>query len=270
MLVDINAYVGQWPYRGLRGNTLGETLKRMNKFGVDKTIVANLNGLLYVDVQQANEELNEWMKANDAFKDRFLPFATINPILPWWKGSLETCHKEFGMKGLRLYPMYHKYKLTDNACIEAVKAARDLDMVISIPLRMIDLRERSWMDVDAALSYNDIADLVSKVPDAKYMILDSRTTDGQTPPTDETVKILKAGNVLFDTSRGCGVPAKGPNAESMHFLKDKFGLDKLAFGTETPFVDYCSPFIRIGVFEEAGADGRDMIWSGNLRRMMKI
>ena len=270
MLIDINAYVGNWPYRGLRGNTLGKTLKRMNNYGVDKTVVANLNGLFYVDVQQANEELNEWVGSNDAFKDRFIPFATINPILPWWKDSLEVCHKEFGMKGLRIYPLYHHYKLTDDSCIELIKAARDRDMVISIPLRMTDLRERSWLDVDKALSYNDVAELVSKVPDAKYMILDARTTDGQTTVTPETIKTLKTGNVLFDTSRGCGVPKKGPNAESLHYLKDTFGLDKLAFGTETPFVDYSSPFLRIGVFEEAGQQGKDMIWSGNVRKMMKI
>ena len=51
MLIDINAYVGSWPYRGLRGNTLGEMINRMNNFGVDKSVVANLNGLFYVDVQ---------------------------------------------------------------------------------------------------------------------------------------------------------------------------------------------------------------------------
>jgi hypothetical protein len=270
MLVDINSYVGNWPYRNLRGNTLSEMLQRMNNFGVDKSVVANLNGLFYVDVQLANEELHAWMSEDNEFKTRFIPFATINPILTWWKKSLDICHTQFGMKGIRLYPLYHQYKLTDDSCIEVVKAARDRDMVISIPLRMTDLRERSWLDVDSALSYNDIAELVSKVPDAKYMILDARLTDGQPRATDAAVKILKGGNVLFDTSRGAGVPSKGPNGESLKYLMDTFGISKLAFGTETPFVDYCSPFIRVSTFKEAGDGGKDMIWSGNVRSMMKI
>src|SRR4051812_47965662 len=113
MLVDINSYVGNWPYRGLRGNTLEAMTSRMNKFGVDKAVVSNLNGLFYVDSQIANEELNKEMKSNEAFKDRFIPFATINPILPWWKKSLEVSHKQLGMKGIRIYPLYHQYKITD-------------------------------------------------------------------------------------------------------------------------------------------------------------
>jgi len=270
MLIDINAYIGNWPYRGLRGNNLGDMLKRMDKFGVDKTIVASIHGLFYVDVQQANEELHAAMRSNTAFKDRFIPFATINPALPWWKQSLEVCDKQFGMKGIRLYPLYHHYKITDDICVELVKAARDRNMPVSIPLRMIDLRERSWLDLNEALSYNDIASLVSKVPDANYMVLDARLTDGQPATTPESIKILQSGNVLFDTARSSGVPIKGPNSESMQYLFNTFGADKLAFGTETPFVDYCSPFFRIAVFKEADEVTKEKMWSGNARRMLGI
>jgi uncharacterized protein len=270
MLVDINAYIGNWPYRGLRGANLSDMLKRMNKFGVDKAVVANLNGLFYVDAQSANEELHAAIAEKDTYKDRFIPFATINPALPWWKKSLDICHKNLGMKGIRLYPKYHHYNLTDASCIEVVKAARDRNMPVSIPLRMTDLRERSWLDVDQALSYNDIAELVSKVPDAQYMVLDARITDAQPRTTDESIKILQAADILFDTSRGSGVPIKGPNSESMQYLLDTFGPKKLAFGTETPFVDYCSPFLRIAVFKEADQTTKDLMWSGNARRMLKM
>jgi hypothetical protein len=40
MLLDINAFVGHWPYRNLRGNNLKDLLKRMNTYGVDKAIVS--------------------------------------------------------------------------------------------------------------------------------------------------------------------------------------------------------------------------------------
>ena len=174
------------------------------------------------------------------------------------------------MKGVRIFPLYHHYKITDDVCIELVNAAKALDMPVSIPLRMTDLRERSWLDVDKAISYNDIAALVSKVPDAKYMVLEARVTDGQEPTTDESLKILRAANILFDTSRGSGVPVKGPNSESLTYLLENMGLEKLAFGTETPFVDYCSPFLRLGVFKAIDEKAKQMIWSGNARRMLNI
>jgi hypothetical protein len=135
---------------------------------------------------------------------------------------------------------------------------------------MTDLRERSWLDVNDALTYNDIASLVSKVPDAQYMVLDARITDTQPKTTDESVKVLQAADVLFDTCRGAGVPCKGPNGESLKYLLNTFGPKKLAFATETPFVDYFSPFLRVGAFKEADDATKDLIWSGNARRMLKI
>lgn len=270
MLIDINAYTGNWPYRDLRGNTLDSMLQRMNKFGVDKAVVADLNGLFYVDCQKSNEELFTEIHSKEVFKTRFIPFATINPILPWWRDSLEVCHKQFGMAGIRIYPLYHQYKMTDEKCIELVKAARDLNMPISIPLRMTDLRERSWLDVDSALSYDDVASLVREVPDAKYIVLDARITDDQPRTTKESIKILQAADILFDTVRGAGVPVKGPNGESLRYLTDTFGPKKLAFGTETPFIDYCSPFIRVAVFDEVDEATKEMIWSGNAARMLGI
>lgn len=270
MLIDINSYIGDWPFRPLRGNTLDAMLDRMNEFGVDKAFVSSINGIHYVDFQLANEELDAALNSNDVFKDRFIPFATINPILPWWKDALDICYKKFSMKGIRIYPIYHKYKITEAACIELVKEARDRDMPISIPLRMSDLREASWLDAQEALTYNDVASLIGLVPDAKYIILDARLTDTQEKTTDQSVKILRDADVLFDTSRGAGVPCKGPNGESLSYLLNTFGAQKLAFGTETPFIDYCSPFIRIAAYEEADEKTKQMIWSENARHMLGI
>ena len=111
---------------------------------------------------------------------------------------------------------------------------------------------------------------ISKVPDAKYMVLEARVTDGQEPTTDESLKILRAADILFDTSRGSGVPVKGPNSESLNYLLENLGLDQLAFGTETPFVDYCSPFLRLGAFNTIDEKTKQMIWSGNARRMLNL
>jgi len=270
MLIDINSYIGNWPYRKLRGTTLNDLIGRMDHFGVDKSVVANINGIFYMDCQSANEELHSEIQANKGNKNRFIPFATLNPLLPWWKQSMEICQEKFEMKGIRLYPLYHKYKLTDKCCIDLVKAARDCKMPVSIPLRMTDLRERSWLDVDEELNYNEIASLVAKVPDAQYIILDARVTEFAPKTTNESINILKNADILFDSVRSSGVPVAGINGESLLYLLNTFGKDKIAFGTETPFLDYCSPFIRVAVFEEADEATKNMIWSGNARRMLNI
>ena len=40
MLLDINAYVGHWPFKQLQFNTCEKLLERMNRFGVDISVVA--------------------------------------------------------------------------------------------------------------------------------------------------------------------------------------------------------------------------------------
>lgn len=269
MLFDINAYIGHWPFRQLRGNTLEAMVERMDNFGVDKALVANINGIFYKDTHTSNKELYTSIQSNKAFENRFILFATMNPILPWWKHSLEVGHGEWGMKGIRLFPIYHEYELTDARCITLVKAARDLGMPISIPLRMIDLRQRSWLDAGSELDLNHIASLVKKVPDAKYIILDTRQGLGR-DTTDESLKILQEADIIFDTVRGSGVPITGYSGVSLHYLLENFGPEKIAFGTGTPFVDYCSPFIRVEVFEEADEKTKALIWSGNARRTLGI
>lgn len=265
MLIDINAYIGHWPFRRLEGNTLDALITRMNEFGVDMAIVSNIHGIFYKATDFANEELYEAIQAHPEFQKRIIPFAVLNPVLPWWERALEESQEKYGMKGIRLYPLYHHYELTDERCVRLVQAARDRGMPVAIPQRMIDTRMRSWLDVAEELDYEDIAELVEKVPDAKYMMLDTRHT-----PSEKARDILKEADILFDTTRASGTPITGLNGSDLHYLRDAFGIEKLAFGTGTPFLDYFSPFVRIEVFEEASEMEKEKIWSGNALRMLGL
>lgn len=271
MLIDINAYVGHWPFRKLRHNTLSGLVTRMNRFSVDKSVVSNLNGIFYKAPDIANRELHEALHANPQFQDRVIPFAVLNPAVPWWERALEEAHEQYGMKGVRLYPLYHKYSLTESRSLEMVRAIRDRGMAIAIPQRMVDLRMRSWLDVDEQLSFDDVAELVVEVPDAKYMMLDTRYSAGDRATfTASAEDILKEADILFDTTRASGTPIVGLNGSSLPYLHETYGAEKIAFGTGTPFTDYSSPFFRIEAYEEADQRTKDLIWSGNVRRMLDI
>lgn len=267
MLIDINASVGHWPFRQLQGNDLPATLKRMNAFGVDKAVVANINGIFYKNPQPANAELHEALQAKENVRDRFIPFGVVNPVLPWGKRALEECHERFGMQGIRLYPAYHHYDLDGAPCVELVKAARDRDMVVAIPQRMVDRRQRSWLDVSQNIGMGVIARLVQHVPDAQYMVLDTRSAHGV---EEEQLRRLQDADLLFDSTRAAGVPTGGFGGENLDELLETYGPEKVAFGTGTPFIDYCSPFIRVEIFEEASERIKEMIWSENARRMLGV
>jgi hypothetical protein len=261
MLVDINANVGHWPFRHTGLRTLHELLVNMNRYGVEISSVSNMNGIFYKDSQAANEELYAEILSDRHFRNRFIPFAVLNPIYAGWKNDLEICAGNFGFKGIRLYPMYHDYEITDPSCIEIVKCARDLDLIVALTIRMVDSRLRSWMDLGNEWSLKDVLPLIKEVPDAKYLILN---VSGGIMLNDEDTELMKKSNVLFDTS--------GRNVADPAGMLKKFGREKFAFGTHSPLLDYLTGLLRIESIRENEADEitKEMLRSGNAKRFFGI
>ena len=68
MLLDINASVGHWPFQHYNYNTCGSLLGRMNKYGVNVSVISNLNGIFYKNTQSANEELYSEINSDKRFQ----------------------------------------------------------------------------------------------------------------------------------------------------------------------------------------------------------
>jgi hypothetical protein len=278
MLLDINAYVGHWPFKQLKYNTCGLLLNRMNRYGVDVSVISNLNGVFYKNTQSANEELQEELKSDSNFNGRFIPFAIINPIYAGWREDLEICIAKMGMKGVRLFPQYHDYGITDPSLVELVKRVRDKGLPVAFDVRMVDSRQRSWMDIpvfDANApvksdiitkewAVKNLVPIIRAVPDAKYFIVNVANSFRL---NDEDLELVKKADVLFDTS---GREIRGE--DSLGELLKRFGKDKFAFGTHSPILDYLTSRLRIESMggDEADEETRELIRSGNAKRMLGI
>lgn len=278
MLLDINAYVGHWPFKQLKHNTCSKLLERMNRFGVDISVISNLNGIFYKNTQSANEELHDEIRSDSRYTDRFIPFAVINPIYAGWRDDLEISITKMGMKGLRLYPQYHDYEITDPSLVELVKRASDHGLPVAIDIRMVDSRQRSWLDIPL-YDYNaevkkdiiykewnlrNVVPLIKEVPDAKYIIVNIANS---TDLNDEEKELVIKADILFDTS---GRAIRGDNTLSE--LLKRFGKDRFAFGSHSPILDYLTGRLRIESLsgDEADEETKELLRSGNARRVLGI
>lgn len=261
MLIDINASVGHWPFKQVKYNTCKTLLERMNRFGTEISVISNLNGIFYKNTQPANEELFDEIKSNKKYAGRFLPFGIINPIYAGWKHDLEICRDQFGMKGIRLYPLYHDYEMTDAALVELVKTARDSNMTVAFTLRMVDSRQRSWLDISQEWTLKDIIPIIREVPDGKYMILNIANNMRL---SDEEKELLKSTNLVMDTS--------GREISNLGELIVTYGKDKFAFGTHSPILDYATSLLRIETLRksEASDEARELIMAGNAQRLLGL
>jgi len=261
MLIDINSNVGHWPFQQTNCNSCESLLERMNRYDVDISVVSNMNGIFYKDSHAANEELHSELQSDERFKDRFIPFAILNPTFAGWKRDLEICAKRFTVKGIRLYPQYHDYEVTDPACFELVRSARDMGLVVAFTIRMVDSRCRSWLDIPEEWSLRDFMPVLKEVPDAKYFFLN--IANGMNL-NDEERSFFCERDVLFDTS--------GRNISDPGMLMKNFGKERFAFGTHSPILDYLTGLLRVESLRENEADKpvRELLRSGNAERMLGL
>lgn len=261
MLIDINAHVGHWPFKKLKNNTCRGLLDNMNRFGVDISVVSNLHGVFYRDTNEANKELFDEIRSSRSFGGRFIPFAVINPTYPGWQKDLEICYSKMGMKGVCLYPLYHDYDLLDPNCIELVNRARDRGMIVTFAHRIVDSRQRSWMDISKEWTLSDIMPMIWKVPDARYFIVNAANRITVNP---EDTELLKRTEFLFDTS--------GRILSNLGSLMKIYGKEKFAFGTHSPVLDYLAGLLRIESLNDREADDttKELLRSGNARRMLGV
>lgn len=218
MRIDVNAYVGHWPFRQLRHNTADALVRRMDERGIDRAVVALIDGVLYKDVHSANETLSERV---GPFRDRLIPFATLNPTYAGWREDLRRCVEDLGLSGLRLYPQYHGYRLDDPDGLALIDAASELGWAIQVPMRIVDRRQRHRWDLAEDLAPEALYTALAQSPQARWMLLNCLGLDGER---------LGQGRYLVEISRMTAVLQRNIQA-----LIESAGPGHLAFGTGMPF-----------------------------------
>lgn len=219
MLVDVNTYIGHWPFRQLRHNTAEALIRRMDERSIDLAVVASIDGILYKNVHPANESLSAQVHP---FRDRLIPFATLNPTYPGWQEDLRRCAEDLELSGLRLYPHYHGYRLGDAVALELIDAAAELGWVIQVPMRVVDRRQRHKWDLAEDLAPDEIYTTLAQRPGTRWMWLNSLGLDGTRLPAE--------AQFLVEISRMTAVLQRNIQA-----LIEAAGPGHLAFGTGMPF-----------------------------------
>lgn len=258
MIIDVNAYLGPFAFRSLRHNTASGLLALMDRAGIGRAVVSSAAAITYRNPQPGNEEVAAQIRSH---QNRLTGFAVLNPAYAGWRDDLTVCHRQFGMRGIRLYPRWHNYRLTDPACQELVHAATDLRMAISIPLRVEDRRQGSWLVDIPDVDRDEIARLVAACPLARFILVNG--SGFVASPLGRKNNGLPA-NYVIDTSL---LTAELSNEIGQ--LIDNLGEERVVFGTGIPF-HYPGPaFAKLEVLDKS--DGvKDRIRWQNAASFLKL
>ena len=249
MIVDLNAYLGHWPFRQLRHNSAGGLLKLMVRHGIDMAVVSSLSAIFYKNTQPGNEELAKQMRRH---RDRLIPWGVVNPTYADWEQDLAVCVEEFGMSGLRLYPNSHGYRLGDAACTQLVNAASERGLLLSIPIRVTDPRQSHWLFEVPTVDLSDVVALVKKHPKARFVLVNGAgyassplgQKDNGLPP-----------NYFIEISRLTAVMGA-----EIKRLMDTLGKERVVFGTGMPMKSPEPPLVKMEVLSATKREKERVLW----------
>ena len=258
MIVDVNAYLGHFAFRRLRHNTAASLLALMDAKRIDRAVVSSAASITYRNTQAGNEEVADEVRGHS---DRLIPFAVVNPFYAGWQDDLQICHEEFGMKGLRLYPKWHNYQLSSPCCRELINATTERGMVISIPIRVEDNRQRNWLLNIPDVPLKEVVELVKACPKACFILLNGigytrcplGRKDNDLPP-----------NYAIGLSRLSAVLAN-----ELGQLITNLGAERVMFATGMPF-NYPHPTLaKLEVLDASEAD-KEKIRSKNAMTWLRL
>jgi len=249
MLIDVNAYLGHFAFRRLRHNTATGLLKLMDNHGIDRALVSSASAITYRNCQAGNEELAEEIKGHH---DRLIPFAVINPTYADWRHDIQVCHEEFGIRGLRIYPKWHNYSLSDACARELVHAASERGMLISIPIRAEDARQRHWLIDVPDVPLDEIVSILRACKEAQFILLEGAGYTNS-PLGQKDSDMPK--NYVIEISRMSAVL----RAEIRQLI-DNLGVDRLVFGTGMPFKYPDPALVKLEALEATEEEKEQIRW----------
>ena len=234
MFIDINAYVGHWPFRNLEFNTLSglDTLAR--EYDITHMVVANLNGLFYKDANVANLELLKELEGYNG-KTKFIPMAIVNPAYPGWERDAREMIAK-GFCGFELAPLYHGYSLAPEMLFDqyspihragkVMELARELGVPVRVCASFENFRGRSALDTTKNITADDYVALASKYDDVPLLATGfSMLAAGK---LGELARERK--NIFFDTTATALLDSR-----FLASVKDKVPEECICFGSLSPF-----------------------------------
>ncbi len=233
MIIDVNAWVGHWPFRQLRHNTVQGLLRLMDRSGIDRAVVASIHGVFYRNPHSANEELARQVMRH---RDRLIPFATLNPAYAGWEEDLRRCAEDLELCGIRLYPQYHGYEPDSDEALDFLDAVADRGWPVQVPMRIVDRRQRHPWDLADDLKPATFRRLFNLRPHIRWMILNGAGFTGRILPPDV--------RFLVDVSRLTAVLER-----SIQGLTQAWGNGCLAFGSGMPFNTPAPALLKLQILD---------------------
>jgi predicted TIM-barrel fold metal-dependent hydrolase len=257
-MFDVNTAIGHWPFRRIPNQRADELRALLEARGIQGAAVAHTHGLFYMNCHDANLELADAVAAHAGF---FVGVATLNPTYAAWERDLATCVQRLGLRALRLVPQYHGYRLSDTPALDLARAASAAGMALVLPHRVVDVRQRHWLDTEQTTALSEVLGLCRAVPEARVLL-----TEWAGPAT---ALVTATGqplcpNLYIETSR---LPSA--YGQTLSQIVKALGASQVLFGSGAPFKEVRPALLKLEHAELAPAE-REGVAGGSARSWLGL
>jgi predicted TIM-barrel fold metal-dependent hydrolase len=249
-VIDVNCFVGAYPWRRVPGTSPEALLVAMDRVGIRSAWVTHLPSLYWKDPAEGNE----WLFEVVARTPRFCAVPVVHPGLPQWEEDLrQAVHR--GAVAIRCDPTLLGLAPVGADMLRLVRAAGAVGLPLLAAVRLEDGRGRHPLDVAlelapsavrAWLRHDAAARLVITHADRSFI---EEVHYGSTPE--------EASRVWWDISW-----VWGPPDDHLEHLLATMGPSRFLFGSGQPLRLPETPAARLDLIALDPAD-RALIVTGN-------
>ncbi len=222
MRVDVNAFLGAYPFRRVPGALPEALLRAMDRVGVDQAWVTHLPGIFWRDPAAGNV----WLYETARQYDRLQPVPAVHPGVAGWEAVVAQA-REQGAPAIRCDPTYYGIDPSGAGMRALVQRCSAENVPLMMAVRLEDGRQRHPNDRATELPPWAVRTLIRSDSAARLIITHAdrpfieEVHFGSTP--DESSRIL------WDI---CWI--WGPPEDHLETLLGTVGTERFVFGTGQP------------------------------------
>lgn len=254
MRIDVNAFLGSYPFRRVPGTSPDAVLAAMDRTGVDQAWVSHLPGLFWRDPHEGNA----WLLDTAARHQRLRPVPALHPELAGWEEVLRSAAAA-GAPALRCDPTFYGIAAAGPAMRSLGAACGAAGLPLMLAVRLEDGRQRHPHDVAPELPAAAVRALIRS--DARLRLV---VTHADRPFIEEVhfgSTPEEAERIWWDISW-----VWGPPEDHLQTLLGTMGADRFVFGTGQPLRIPENAVAKLDLLDIDPAD-RSAIESGNAGRL---
>jgi predicted TIM-barrel fold metal-dependent hydrolase len=222
MTIDVNVFLGSYPYRRVPGTSTTAVLAAMDRIGIETAWVSHLPSLFWKDPAEGNA----WLFDEAKRVPRFRPVPAVQPELAHWEDAVAEAASRKA-PAVRCDPQYAALNPLGAPMRQLLAVAAELSVPVLMAVRLEDLRQRHPYDVAGDLPAAAVRALIRSHPRVRLIITHADRSFIEEVHFGSTPE--EQARIWWDI---CWI--WGPPEDHLATLVNTIGADRFLFGTGMP------------------------------------